>query len=219
MSSPFPAGEDVERSSPVPAVWIGRATAPYVSPIRTWPHSTNGPPTSSSEREHVPENNISRRTLAKSAAWSVPVVAVAVAAPMAAASNTTDYIVSRNCALLGVLGSLPTFTLSASTGTIPVGTVLTLTAPAVANVNLTTSGLSAGVLTGTTRTFTVTTAATTVSVAFTGINTAFLLQNFTFALVSLPTGSVDTNLGNNIATANVSGTSRSPLPGFTGVCL
>ncbi|MWV48098.1 hypothetical protein GRS96_02265 [Rathayibacter sp. VKM Ac-2803] len=34
------------------------------------------------------ENGVGRRTLVKGAAWSVPVVAVAVAAPMAAASNT-----------------------------------------------------------------------------------------------------------------------------------
>lgn len=108
---------------------------------------------------------ISRRTVVKGAAWSVPVIAAAVATPLASASvapfNATvtafcdnDYDISVLQGIvgsglvgvvqgaLGVLGLTPGatrgFTVTATTGTIPAGTQYLLTDP---NALLTLSGL------------------------------------------------------------------------------
>ncbi|MDQ0644585.1 hypothetical protein [Microbacterium murale] len=108
----------------------------------------------------------SRRTVVKGAAWSVPVIAAAVATPLAAASVTPTWngTVTGNCAgdydisvltgivgaglvgvvqtALGVLGLEPNatreFTITATTGDIPAGTVYELTDP---NALLTVGGL------------------------------------------------------------------------------
>ena len=95
----------------------------------------------------MPENSLSRRSLAKTAAWSVPVVAVAIATPAAAASNATvDIVVSRVCADLSLLGELPRFTISAVSGNIPAGTTFTLSGAALAAVTVTSTAAAVGVL-------------------------------------------------------------------------
>jgi hypothetical protein len=43
---------------------------------------------------HLPEQNLSRRTLLKGAAWSAPIIAVAAAAPAAMASTGTITVTS-----------------------------------------------------------------------------------------------------------------------------
>ncbi|WP_188835372.1 hypothetical protein [Flexivirga endophytica] len=82
------------------------------------------------------QQKVSRRTIAKGAAWSVPVVAVAAAAPAASASTGTDI---GAVALNGVCGLLGTvnqgFTLAASaTAPVPAGSVVTITGSGLASV-------------------------------------------------------------------------------------
>ncbi|MGO4681141.1 hypothetical protein [Microbacterium sp. 2MCAF23] len=110
-------------------------------------------------------SGISRRTLVKGAAWSVPVVAAAIAVPAQAASlpQGVDVSVTGACAgnydlsvltalvgagtvglvqtlVLQPLGLTPnprrTFTITAQQGTIPAGTRFQLDYPALINLNL-----------------------------------------------------------------------------------
>jgi len=97
---------------------------------------------------------LSRRTVVKGAAWSVPVIAAAVATPLAAASTTLDLTITGNCAgqfraaglasgilntLTGVLGLDPatrTFTVTAGTTAVPAGTTFLLNNSGLLNVGL-----------------------------------------------------------------------------------
>ncbi|MFE6995708.1 hypothetical protein ACFVAE_07095 [Microbacterium sp. NPDC057659] len=115
--------------------------------------------------ENTTRGGIDRRTIVKGAAWSLPVVAVAVATPFASASAAPfNATVTGNCSgnydlsvltsivgpalvgtvqtALGLLGFQPNatrrFTVTATSGTIPAGTSYTLTDP---NALLTVSGL------------------------------------------------------------------------------
>lgn len=105
-------------------------------------------------------NSASRRAVVKGAAWSVPVIAAAVAAPAASASTSELGALALNgtCGLLGVLG--PGFTLTASaTAPIPAGTVINISGSGVANIGVfsVTGGLaSVAVLSGTGRQVTLT---------------------------------------------------------------
>ncbi|MCM6762663.1 hypothetical protein NB037_09575 [Rathayibacter sp. ZW T2_19] len=102
----------------------------------------------------MPENSISRRSLTKSAAWSVPVVAVAVAAPMAAASVNTaslawtasttslltlNIIDTQTTVTAGALVTVPTqFTLTNGAGAIAGETgVVTIVVSRPAGINIT----------------------------------------------------------------------------------
>ncbi|MDR6867255.1 hypothetical protein J2Y69_001856 [Microbacterium resistens] len=79
---------------------------------------------------------VSRRTLVKGAAWSLPVIAVAAATPLAAASTGTveGFAVEGTCGLLGALG--PGFTVKAGTTPIPVGTTILVQTSGVLALNL-----------------------------------------------------------------------------------
>lgn len=97
---------------------------------------------------------LSRRTVVKGAAWSVPVIAAAVATPLAAASTTLDLTITGNCAgqfraaglasnilnaLTGLLGLDPatrTFTVTAGSTAVPAGTTFLLSNSGVLNVGL-----------------------------------------------------------------------------------
>ncbi|AZZ52708.1 hypothetical protein [Rathayibacter festucae] len=169
----------------------------------------------------MPENSISRRNLAKTAAWSVPVVAVAIATPAAAASNATvDIVVSRTCRTLTLGNAVPRFTVSAVTGDIPVGTTFTLSSPRLANVGVSASGASVGVLVNNTVTFTITTATPSAIIDITGVLGVFALAEFRLSLASVPAGYTETNTGNNTAAANLTGAAAVfPNTGFVGLCL
>jgi hypothetical protein len=81
--------------------------------------------------------SVSRRTLVKGAAWSVPVIAVAAASPLAAASTATnvgDFSLAGSCGVLGVLG--PGFTLTAGAAPLPAGTVINITGSGIANIGV-----------------------------------------------------------------------------------
>ena len=89
--------------------------------------------------EEIQKNKgLSRRTVVKGAAWSVPVIAAAVATPLAAASGTVDvgaFALNGTCGVLGVLG--PGFTITAGPTTpLPVGTTITITGSGVANIGV-----------------------------------------------------------------------------------
>lgn len=78
------------------------------------------------EFERTPDG-ISRRTVAQAAAWSIPLLAVAVAAPLAAASTALTLKVEAFCPELPF--SSGGFHLTALNGDIPAGAILLLTAP------------------------------------------------------------------------------------------
>ena len=106
-----------------------------------------------------PKNSVDRRTLMRGAAWALPVVALAVATPAAAASDIDlgAYSLVGTCGILGVQG--PGFTLTAGPGGIPVGTTIIVVGSGVANIGVfsTTGGTaSTAVLSGTSRQITIT---------------------------------------------------------------
>ncbi|MCS3841751.1 hypothetical protein [Microbacterium sp. AK031] len=104
--------------------------------------------------EEIQNKGISRRTVVKGAAWSVPVIAAAVATPLASASTALDLTIVGNCSgdfraaglasgiidqLATVLGLEPAarnFTVTAGSTAVPAGTVLTLDNSGVLNVGL-----------------------------------------------------------------------------------
>lgn len=80
------------------------------------------------------KQGITRRTMVKGAAWSAPVVAAAVALPLAAAS-TTDigaFSVGGNCGLPGETGA--GFDLIAGSGPVPAGTTITISGTGASDI-------------------------------------------------------------------------------------
>jgi hypothetical protein len=150
--------------------------------------------------EEIQKNKgVSRRTIVKGAAWSVPVIAAAVATPLAAASGDVEvgaFSVDGTCGTLG-LGLLATgVTITAgATAPLPVGTVITLTGSGLANVGVVsvTGGLaSVSVVSPTTRTVTLTAplaAGTTLTLSTTiNVSVAWTLS----AVAALPAGYIGT---------------------------
>lgn len=143
--------------------------------------------------EEIQKNSgFSRRTIVKGAAWSVPVIAAAVATPLAAASNVEvgAFELDGTCGVLGVLG--PGFTLQASaTAPLPVGTTVTITGSGIANIgvfSVTGGTANVAVLSGTSRQITLTAALPAgATIAFRttlSISVAFTLN----AVAALPAG-------------------------------
>ena len=138
------------------------------------------------------EKGLDRRTVMKGAAWSVPVIALAVATPAHAASivDVGAFALRGTCGTLGLLG--PGFTLQAGPTTpLPVGTTVTITGSGVANIGVfSVSGGTAtvNVLSGTSRQITLTAAlpaGATIAIRTTlSISVAFQLN----AVATLPTG-------------------------------
>jgi hypothetical protein len=142
-----------------------------------------------------PRRGVDRRTLLLGAAWSVPVVALAVATPAAAASDIEvgAYSLDGTCGTPGVLG--PGFILTAGSGGIPVGTTIVVTGSGVANIgvfSVTPRVATVTVLSGTSRLITFTsevTAGATVSMRTTlSTSVAFTLN----AATTLPADYVAT---------------------------
>ena len=97
---------------------------------------------------------VSRRTVVRAAAWSVPVLAVAVAAPTAAASvvDVGAFHIDGTCGVLGLLG--PGFTLTAGSADLPIGTTIQILGSGVADIgvfSVTGGTASVAVLSGTSR--------------------------------------------------------------------
>lgn len=140
-----------------------------------------------------PKGGVSRRTVVKGAAWSVPVIAAAVAMPLAAAStiDVGAFSLRGSCGILGVLG--PGFTLTAGLTALPVGTTIIVTGSGVANIGVfspTGGTATVSVLSGTARLVTLTSAlpaGATIALRTTlSITVAFTLN----AIVSMPGGYV-----------------------------
>ncbi|WP_345148763.1 hypothetical protein [Arthrobacter ginkgonis] len=139
---------------------------------------------------------IDRRNLVKGAAWSLPVIAAAVAAPAASASVDTDlgaFGINGSCGVLGVQG--PGFLLTAGSVPLPVGTIFLVTGSGVANIGV--FSISGGtatvqVLSPTSRLITLTgaqPAGTTLSARTTlSTSVAFTLN----AVVTIPAGYTST---------------------------
>ncbi len=142
------------------------------------------------------EPTLERRTIMKGAAWSIPVIALAVATPAAAASDVDlgAYALNGSCGTLGLLG--PGFTLTAGpTEPIPVGTTVLINGSGVANIgvfSVTGGTATVSVLSGTSRLITLTSAVPAgATIAFRttlSITVAFTLNGTT----TLPTGYVAT---------------------------
>ncbi|NQX35524.1 hypothetical protein [Herbiconiux sp. VKM Ac-2851] len=138
------------------------------------------------------EKGLDRRTVMKGAAWSVPVIALAVATPAHAASivDVGAFALRGSCGTLGLLG--PGFTLQAGPTTpLPVGTTVTITGSGIANIGVfSVSGGTAtvNVLSNTSRQITLTAALPAgATIAFRttlSISVAFQLN----AVATLPTG-------------------------------
>lgn len=135
------------------------------------------------------KNLITRRRVTKGAAWSLPVIAAAIAAPAASASVTDvgAYHIDGTCGVLGLIG--PGFTLTAGPTDLPVGTTITITGSGIANIgvfSVTGGTASVAVLSATSRTVTLTSAlpaGTTLAMRTTlSITVAFTLN----AVVALP---------------------------------
>ena len=83
---------------------------------------------------------VPRRTIVKSAAWSLPAVAAAVATPLATASIPTadqNVIISSSCVGFNILGigqSFPQFTITAVGAPIKAGSTFTLSGQGFANL-------------------------------------------------------------------------------------
>lgn len=153
------------------------------------------------------QQKVSRRTIAKGAAWSVPVVAVAAAAPAASASTTTpvDLQLDGSCGAAGLLNV--GFVLTAGTEPVPAGTVITATgngllgagvftlSQQLANVALISGGqtvtLTADLAPGATLSMTT---AITVNVAWSVTATAALPTGYTLGSAAKPQGTVQSTL-------------------------
>lgn len=111
------------------------------------------------ETQNTTPRSFNRRNVVIGAAWSVPVIAAAVAAPAAAASSIElgAFQLLGTCGILGTLG--PGFTLTAGSAPLPVGTQITITGSGVANIGIfsvTGGTASVTVLSGTSRLITLT---------------------------------------------------------------
>lgn len=139
--------------------------------------------------------SINRRKVVIGAAWSVPVIAAAVAAPSAAASDIEvgPFALNGSCGTLGVLG--PGFLLQAGSAPLPAGTTITITGSGIANIgvfNVTGGTATVSVLSPTSRLITLGVAVPAgATIAFRttlSISVAFTLN----AVSTIPTGYVAT---------------------------
>lgn len=92
------------------------------------------------------EGGLSRRTIVKGAAWSLPVIAVAVSTPAMAASGVDvgAFTLNGTCGVLGVVG--PGFLLSSADEPLPAGTTISITGSGIADIGIFTSDdIDAGV--------------------------------------------------------------------------
>lgn len=105
--------------------------------ISCYLHATGGIMSETELPSELTPEQQRRRTLIKGAAWSVPVLALAVAAPAAAASlvDIGPYTLIGSCGILGIQG--PGFILTASASApIPVGTSFVIVGSGVANIGV-----------------------------------------------------------------------------------
>jgi hypothetical protein len=135
----------------------------------------------------IENTNVSRRTLVKGAAWSLPVVAVAAATPLAAASTTGTDLVP---ALSGPI-NLDLTALGLTVATVNVVNTLTI-------MN---NGTVATPATGTTASVVYNPALLTLNISGVGVQVLGSDGNYTLNLPSIPAGgSLTINLGTTLDT-------------------
>ncbi|WP_309080396.1 hypothetical protein [Zhihengliuella sp.] len=183
--------------------------------------------------EEFTTSGLSRRSVTKAAAWSMPVIAAAVAAPMASASPATtfDVTVAGSC-VGGITIPLtditafgdPTFTITATTGAIPAGTIFNLSTGSLLSLGvisssdlLTASLLDDGSIQLVTTGEIAEGSSVTVSVPVSdaAIN-ADLLGNYTLSYVSAPAGFTEAGPGAN--SDSVSNTQATVLGQTVSIC-
>ncbi|GHD09786.1 hypothetical protein [Zhihengliuella salsuginis] len=184
--------------------------------------------------QNMKKQGFDRRTVNKAAAWSVPVIAAAVSAPMAAASVVTQFDVAISSECVGgitiPLTSInafgdPTFEIAAATGTIPVGTTFTLSSAAVLSAGVIDTGgnlldvslLGDGSLLITTQAEIVAGSPVTIAVPISdgAINTD-LLGDYSLTFTSAPSGFEESGPGAN--SASVSNTQVTAAGAQVSVC-
>ncbi|GAA3701370.1 hypothetical protein GCM10022377_13680 [Zhihengliuella alba] len=165
--------------------------------------------------EEITTSGLSRRSVTKAAAWSMPVIAAAVAAPMASASPATtfDVAISGSCvggitvAGINAFGD-PTFTITAASGVIPAGTIFNLSTGSLLSLGVISSSdlLAASLLDdGSIQLVTTADIATSVPVSIPvsdGVINADLLGNYTLSYVSAPAGFTESGPGANSDSVN-----------------
>lgn len=155
---------------------------------------------------------VTRRTVARSAAWSIPVIAAAVAAPSASASvapEQQNVTITADCyglSILGVGASFPQFTITAVGAPILAGSTFLLQGDGLANLTIgNTNGAGLlNVISGSAAVFTLSKdipAGAAVTLKVTGLVSAQVAKTYSF--------SVQNVLGNaNSNPADDSGSSR-----------
>ncbi|MDR6868000.1 hypothetical protein J2Y69_002608 [Microbacterium resistens] len=159
----------------------------------------------------------SRRSVLKTAAWSVPVIAAASAMPLAAASVPADQQnvrVSSSCYGINILGigqSFPQFTIAAVGSTVRAGSTFNITGTGIGNL---TFGDSNGLgffnfLNGNTVQFTLTRdipAGSSATVQVTGFASAQALRTYTMSVGTI-IGNANTNKADDAAGQTLLGVS------------
>ena len=167
---------------------------------------------------------ISRRTVAKGVAWSLPVIATAAAAPAAVASDggTGDVVISALCHKMDALGlvSVPKFTITAVGQPIGAGSTFTLAGSELLNVRLggVSGPIEVGLLDGSSRTIELSkdlAPGQTASFRVTGAIAVLVLAEFTLS-VGTVIGNADTDKTNNSATQELTGVGLGK--DFVGFC-
>ena len=170
------------------------------------------------------QGGVPRRSVAKGAAWTLPVVAIAAAAPVANASTPVqDVVVSASCYGLNIAGiglSFPQFTITAIGAPIAAGSTFTLSSSGLANVTLggDTGILDIGILSNGSRVITVKKtipAGGSATLQITGLLSAQVLKNYTLSVKTI-IGNTNSNHGNDSATQTLLGISLFGL--IVGYC-
>ena len=158
--------------------------------------------------------HVTRRTVAKTAAWSLPVVAIAASAPAASASIKQDVDVDAPCYGLNIFGlglSYPQFSIIAVGAPIAAGSTFTLTSDGLANVTLggDTAIIEIGILAQSSRTITIKQTipvggVTTIKI--TGLLSAQVLKSYTLSVKNI-VGNTNDDHTNDSATQYLTGIS------------
>jgi len=158
-----------------------------------------------------------RRTVIKSAAWSIPAIAVATAVPLAAASvppAQQNVIVTSSCYGINILGigqSFPQFTITAVGAPIQAGSTFLLTGTGIANLTFgDTNGLGVlNILSSDSAIFTLNQAipaGSSATLQVTGFASAQVLRSYTMSVGTI-IGNANTNHADDAASQTLLGVS------------
>ncbi|WP_446664186.1 hypothetical protein [Flexivirga sp. B27] len=173
----------------------------------------------------IEKSAVSRRTVAKGAAWSLPVIATAAAAPAASASTAQagDVVISHACGgatFAGIGLSIPTFTVTAVGQAIDAGSTYTLRGSGLADVRIGAPNdlVQIDVLSSSRVTITIPNAIPAggnVTFQVLGIASLAVLTRFTLTLAN-EVGNDNTNKRNDTASGSYTGLALGG--GLIGVC-